>query len=59
MKYEMWKAEDGLWYWHLRSGNNEIVAQGEGYKNRQHCIDAVNLVMDTNRQTRFVDLSSN
>jgi uncharacterized protein YegP (UPF0339 family) len=53
MKFELWQS-GGLWYWHLRAANNEIIAQGEGYVNRKDAEHAVNLVMDTNRQTPFV-----
>lgn len=58
MKYEMWQAAGGLWYWHLKASNNEIIAQGQGYSIRQECLDAVNLVMNTTHGTPFVELPS-
>ena len=29
------------WRWRLRGGNNEIIASGESYYNKQDCIYAV------------------
>jgi uncharacterized protein YegP (UPF0339 family) len=52
MKFQLYKSGN-LWYWRLRAGNNEIVAQGEGYINKGDAQSAVGLVMDTNRQTPF------
>jgi len=37
-------------------GYGEIISSGESYKNKQDAIHAVHLVMDTNRQTPFVEL---
>ncbi len=32
---EIWKSPlNGNWYWHIRGGNHEIVAQSEGYTTR-------------------------
>jgi uncharacterized protein YegP (UPF0339 family) len=56
MKFELYKS--GIyWYWRLRAANHEIIAQGEGYHNRQDAINAVNLVMDTSRSTTFVEVT--
>jgi hypothetical protein len=30
-RFEFWLAAPKDWRWHLKSGNGEIVAQGEGY----------------------------
>lgn len=46
------------WRWRLLASNRRIVASGESFHNRQDCIDSVNLVMDTNRQTKFVEMNS-
>ncbi len=33
------------WRWRLYAANNRIIANGgEGYHNKQDCIDAINLV---------------
>lgn len=39
--YELqtWKGDDGLWRWHIRAGNGEIVAQGEGYEREDDMVD--------------------
>lgn len=55
MKFELYKSGTE-WRWRLRAGNNEIVASGEGYQNRADCVRAVNLLMDTNRETKFVEV---
>ncbi len=34
LRFEYGKNPDGQWYWHIKAGNREIVAQGEGYKAR-------------------------
>lgn len=46
------------WYWRLRAANHEIIAQGEGYHNRQDAVNAVGLVMDTNRSTPFYEVAA-
>jgi uncharacterized protein YegP (UPF0339 family) len=56
MKFEMYRDASGLYRWRLKAANGEIIAHGESYRNRQDCINAVNLVMDTNRQTQFVEV---
>lgn len=39
------------WFWHLKSANHEIIAQGEGYHNKEDCRAAVSRVQDTNMTT--------
>lgn len=56
MKFEMYKDPSGQYRWRLKASNGEIIAHGEAYRNRQDCIHAVNLVMDTNRNTPFVEV---
>lgn len=46
------------WRWRLKAGNDRIISSGENFHNRQDCIDSVNLVMDTSRQTKFVETNS-
>ena len=45
------KAPGQQWRWRLRAGNNEIIANGEGYNNRQDCLHAVNLLKSTDATT--------
>lgn len=56
MKFEMYKDSSNQYRWRLKASNGEIIASGEAYRNRQDCINAVNLVMDTNRNTTFVEI---
>ncbi|QAY77937.1 DUF1508 domain-containing protein [Sphingosinicella sp. BN140058] len=35
------------WRWRLRGRNHEVVASGEGYKNKRDCEHAVNLLKGT------------
>lgn len=52
MNFKLYKDTQNNWRWRLRAANNKIIADsGEGYVNRQDCIDAIVLVMDTNRKT--------
>lgn len=38
-KTHVWQSDaDGLWYWHLLSGNGKIICGGlEGYTRKGHC----------------------
>ena len=57
MYFEIFKSKtDNQWYWHLKAANHEIVAHGEGYRNRDDCVHAVSLVMDTTRKTPFYEV---
>jgi len=33
-RVEVFRGDDGLWYWHRVAPNNEIMADSEGYQNR-------------------------
>ncbi|HEX8473209.1 MAG TPA: DUF1508 domain-containing protein [Pyrinomonadaceae bacterium] len=45
MIYYYWKDAAGEWRWHLKAANNRIIAtSGEGYRNEEDCIKAINLV---------------
>lgn len=55
MEYQLYKS-GAEWRWRLKAGNGEIIAHGESYKNRDDCINAVNLVMDTDRNTPFNEI---
>lgn len=56
MKFQLYQS-GGFWYWRLRAANNEIIAQGEGYVNKSDAQKVVGMVMDTNRQTPFHEVS--
>lgn len=42
--FQYYKDNAGEWRWRLRANNNEIIASGEGYKNKQDCLHAVDLI---------------
>jgi len=34
-RFEYWQSSTSKqWYWHIRAGNGEIIATGEGYKRK-------------------------
>lgn len=44
-KFEKWESEkDGLWYFHLKAPNGEVIATSEGYTSEQNCDDGINSV---------------
>jgi uncharacterized protein len=55
MKFEIWQGEDELWYWHLQATNHEIIAAGEGYKNKADCLNAISLIQSTSKSTPVVE----
>jgi len=44
--FQYYKDKRGEWRWRLRANNNEIIASGEGYKNKKDCLHAVDLIRD-------------
>ena len=44
MYYQVFRGTDGNWYWHLKGGNHEIIAHGEGYTTKQGALIAIGLV---------------
>ena len=45
MRFTIYRSlSDGLWYWNLKAGNHEIIAQGEGYTRRGGAEHAVELM---------------
>ena len=58
MYFEIYQEKQGLisvtsgqWRWRLRAANNEPIASGESYRNKQDCLAAIALVKNTNSQT--------
>ena len=52
MTFYMEKDVEGQWRWALEATNHKKIANsGEGYHNEQDCRRAIELVMDTNRET--------
>ena len=49
MNFYMYKDNAGEWRWHLKSTNGQIIADsGEGYVNKQDCLNGINLVKESN-----------
>jgi uncharacterized protein YegP (UPF0339 family) len=46
MSFQIWESE-GLWYWHLKAENQEIIAEGGGYTSKEVCVHAINLVKNS------------
>jgi uncharacterized protein YegP (UPF0339 family) len=45
MVYHIYKDAQGYWRWRLLAANNRIIANsGEGYNNKQDCLNAIGLV---------------
>lgn len=44
MRYEIYKDIAGLWRWRLVAANNQILASGESYYNKQDCYHVIGLV---------------
>ena len=41
-KFEMWEStKDGLWYFHLKAPNGEIVASSQGYTTKDNCKNGI------------------
>lgn len=47
-KFEYGPRPDGLYYWHLKSTNGEIVCQGEGLSNAEDCLTAFHFICSVN-----------
>lgn len=45
MRYKVYKDNKGEWRWRLLATNNRVLADsGEGYKNKQDCLQGIELV---------------
>jgi uncharacterized protein YegP (UPF0339 family) len=48
MYYEVYHDAQSLWRWRLKAANNRIIADsGQGYHNRQDCLDGIQLVQSS------------
>ncbi|WP_082607813.1 DUF1508 domain-containing protein [Acidovorax sp. Root219] len=41
----------GEWRWRLKSANHEIIASGEGYKNKADALHCIDLIKSTTAKT--------
>lgn len=46
LRFEYGQKKDRLWYWHIKAGNNEIIAQGEGYKRKAGVLKVADVLID-------------
>jgi uncharacterized protein YegP (UPF0339 family) len=44
MRVELFKGEDGFWYFRFVAANNEIVATSEAYTHKQDARDTADMV---------------
>lgn len=56
-KFEIYKDEASEYRWRLRAGNNEIIANGEGYVSKRDCLHCVELVRMLSEDTPVEDLT--
>ena len=48
MYFQIWLSDNNKqWYWHLRAANHQVIANGEGYYNREDCERAIALVQSS------------
>lgn len=53
MKIIIWKGVAGLWYFHIKAKNGEIVASSEGYKRKSSCLKTVEAIRRAKIEVRF------
>lgn len=52
MTFYIYRDAASQWRWTLTAANNRKIADsGESYHNKQDCLNAIGLVMNTNGQT--------
>lgn len=59
MKFELfkkWGLRGPRWYWRLKAGNGEIIAQSEGYKNQIDAIHTMELIKRNVSRAEVVEL---
>lgn len=57
-QFEIYEGEDGRIYWRAVAGNNENVADGEGYERRDGALGGVGLMVSIPPDVEIVDLTS-
>ena len=59
LRFEYWKStKNKQWYWRIRAGNGEPIAQGEGYKkSKRGVLKVFHLLFDFEAAPECVDLS--
>ena len=58
MEFYIYKDTNGEWRWYLQAANGKKIANaGEGYKNKDDCMFAIDLVIDTSKNTPVHNLN--
>jgi uncharacterized protein len=56
MAYHVYQDRSQEWRWRLKAENGRIVADsGEGYQNRQDCLDGIQLVKGSSQVPVYQD----
>lgn len=46
LRFEYWKSnKNKQWYWRIKAGNGEPIAQGEGYKSKNGALKVFRLLL--------------
>lgn len=53
-KFEYGRVGNGQFYWRLKAGNGEIIAQGEGYVGEPDCLHVFSLLCSVNSESTNV-----
>jgi hypothetical protein len=56
-KFEVYKDKAGEFRFRLKAGNGEIIAVGEGYKNKASVLSGIESVKKSAAEATVVDLS--
>lgn len=56
-KFEIIRGRDMQFYFHLKAGNGEIIAQSEGYTTKQSALHGINSVKTNASTANVVDLT--
>ena len=58
LRFEYGQSDNGQFYWRVKSGNNEILCQGEGYKRRAGVLKVFDLLFRTPFELDPIDLDA-
>lgn len=58
LRFEYWKSKrNKQWYWRIRAGNAEPIAQGEGYKRKSGVLKVFHLLFNFEAQPVLSDVT--
>ncbi len=58
LRFEYGKRDDGQFYWHIKSPNGEILAQGEGYQRRAGVLKLYHTLFDFGSSPTITNLQA-